>query len=367
MYYLLMGHGIAEELNGEKKAPHLREELTHEEFLSSFNYYNLYASPNRTLPGKSLAFITPWNNKGYDYAKEFAKKFTHISPVWAQIKVDTENRYLVQGLHDHDEAWILAVRTANPDINIVPRLLFDGWSGENFDKLFKNPENIKRLVDAFLPDYKRLEYDGIVLEIVSQHSGTSQRALIDFLKILSRYFRTNGMEFILVVPPPVYQGGYTGRMNKEIFDGLREHVDFFSVMTYDYSNQMMPGPNSPVNWIEECVKRIVPSDEDTEGRSKLLVGINFYGNDFLPNLQSGGPILASDFVKILQTHKPEFEWLLPAAEHLVRYTDNNGQPHTVYFPTPLSIARRISLLHQLKVGVSVWELGQGFRSFLNYF
>merc|ERR1711942_217195 len=27
--------------------------------------------------GASLAYVTPWNNRGYDVAKEFTKKFTH--------------------------------------------------------------------------------------------------------------------------------------------------------------------------------------------------------------------------------------------------------------------------------------------------
>jgi len=32
----------------------------------------------------SLCF--QWNNHGYDIAKWFAAKFTHISPVWLQLK-----------------------------------------------------------------------------------------------------------------------------------------------------------------------------------------------------------------------------------------------------------------------------------------
>ena len=38
------------------------------------------------------------------------------------------------------------------------------------------------------------------------------------------------------------------------------------------------GPNSPIEWIKENIKVITP--ENSEDRSKILLGINFYGYDF---------------------------------------------------------------------------------------
>lgn len=37
-------------------------------------------------------------------AKIFHKKFTHISPVWLQIKVKS-NSYQITGSHDIDQGW----------------------------------------------------------------------------------------------------------------------------------------------------------------------------------------------------------------------------------------------------------------------
>ena len=39
----------------------------------------------------------------------------------------------------------------------------------------------------------------------------------------------------------------------EDFSNLMENVDYFSLMTYDYSNPSRPGPNSPVAWIRKYV------------------------------------------------------------------------------------------------------------------
>ena len=46
-------------------------------------------SGNESIANLSIVecFSLPqWNNHGYDIAKWFAAKFTHISPVWLQLK-----------------------------------------------------------------------------------------------------------------------------------------------------------------------------------------------------------------------------------------------------------------------------------------
>ena len=37
------------------------------------------------------------------------------------------------------------------------------------------------------------------------------------------------------------------------FTKLAENVDFFSLMSYDYSSPSRPGPNSPIDWMERFV------------------------------------------------------------------------------------------------------------------
>jgi chitinase domain-containing protein 1 len=54
------------------------------------NNHNLYSSNQQhtrnMIDGTMvLGYVTPWNSHGYDIAKMFARKFTHISPVWLQL------------------------------------------------------------------------------------------------------------------------------------------------------------------------------------------------------------------------------------------------------------------------------------------
>ena len=41
-----------------------------------------------SAPTATLGYVTPWNGAGYDAARLFASKFTHISPVWLQVHGD---------------------------------------------------------------------------------------------------------------------------------------------------------------------------------------------------------------------------------------------------------------------------------------
>lgn len=56
------------------------QEILAENFRASVNI------THRHFPNLVLAYVTPWNSKGYDMAKRFTSKFTHISPVWYELK-----------------------------------------------------------------------------------------------------------------------------------------------------------------------------------------------------------------------------------------------------------------------------------------
>jgi chitinase domain-containing protein 1 len=49
------------------------------------------------------------------------------------------------------------------------------------------------------------------------------------------------------------QGDVTGMFLAEDLQQLAEDVDYFSLMTYDYSSPARPGPNSPIQWVRRYV------------------------------------------------------------------------------------------------------------------
>ncbi|KAE8748253.1 hypothetical protein FOCC_FOCC005092 [Frankliniella occidentalis] len=309
----------------------------------------------RHFQGISLGYITPWNNHGYDIAKWFGHKFTHISPVWLQILHNADMKYKISGTHDIDSNWMSDVK--KHDVKMVPRILLDGWTPQHIQELEGQAarDKVIKLITNLI---KKYDFDGIVLEGWMQliSSGNVVSAM-EFVKLLSIKLQTLNKDFILVIPP--IRGPQTIFGNRH-FDLLADTVTAFSIMTYDYSSsQRNPGPTSPLQWMKESVELVVPQNENSK-RAKILLGMNFYGYHFT----SGGPeaILGNQFVDLTKSLKGKMKLDRESEENFVEIKTKSGK-HTIYYPTIYSIKQRIELAEELGVGIAIWELGQG----LDYF
>lgn len=332
-----------------------------------------------------LAYVTPWNSKGYEMAKKFRTKLTHVSPVWYQLKrVGTELQLL--GRRDADQQWIAEVRKDGHPL-ILPRFLLEASPIEFLTKKMRR----KQVIDLIVSECKNMGFDGVVLEAWSVWTAYGilkdprlRKMALQFLEELGSMLHSTKVEYrldsnlqlVFVISPPNSNQNNPDMITATDIARLSNHVDGFSLMTYDFSNVYHPGPNAPLNWVQACLHFLLPDtvgkllkngkmDIETKDKlaGKILMGINFYGNDYvLP--QGGGPILGHEYLSLLRIYRPKLHWDKKSMEHYFDY-EEHSKKHRVFYPSLESISVRLEEARAWGVGLSIWEIGQGLDYFFD--
>ncbi|KAM1406106.1 hypothetical protein ACFXTH_000807 [Malus domestica] len=322
-----------------------------------------------------LAYITPWNSKGYDMAKRFNSKFTHLSPIWYDLK-SQGNSLILEGRHNADTGWISEIRIAG-DARVLPRVVLEAFPAELLTKKKQRSKAINLIVN----ECKEMGYDGIVLESWSRwaafrilHDPSMRNMALQFIKELGDALHGVSLEkndkqrlqLVYVIGPPQSEKLQPHDFGPKDLRSLDDAVDGFSLMTYDFSGPHNPGPNAPLKWIHSTLWLLLGTDEDCARARRIFLGINFYGNDFLlKGGPGGGAITGRDYLSLLEKHKPQLQWEKNSAEHLFYYSDDENNFHAVFYPSPMSISVRLEVGRYWGCGISIWEIGQGLDFFFD--
>ncbi|XP_023230754.1 chitinase domain-containing protein 1-like isoform X2 [Centruroides sculpturatus] len=341
----------------------ISENPKYKDIIQEHESFSLAQTGIRNFNNIVLGYVTPWNNHGYDIAKIFGSKFTMISPVWLQLKPKLSNSFAIEGKHDIDKKWIIDVKRSNKIVSVVPRLMFEEWSYDSVMNLIENSNFLNEICVELIDLAKKNNFDGYVLELWNILSGKLKIKLINVIQNIANKFQENKLHVILVIPPPIYSNGMMSSIHKEDIKTLSPYITAFSLMTYDYSSIERPGPNSPLQWIQECMN-VLLSDAEQTFKNKILLGLNFYGNDYKNG--GGGPIIGNQYISMLTKYKPKIKWDKKHGEHYFNYKTDFGSG-TVYYPSLQSIKLRLQLAEEFGIGVAIWEIGQGLDYFYNLF
>ncbi|CAL2052793.1 unnamed protein product [Caenorhabditis brenneri] len=319
-----------------------------------------FHQPNNREKLVQLAYVTPWNNRGYSLAEKTAHKLTHVSPVWFQAKaLHIDGKLInckIEGMHDIDRDWLASLREKNENIKIVPRILFDGWSANDMKELLMDAQISRRCFEDIANFYNRNQFEGAVVELfmqamISVQSLEIKEFVIESVQDLSKSFKKLHMELIMTVPAPLEWNSQPNNLvTPDDYKKLTEVSDYVQIMTYDYHGNK-PAGVAPYDWFESCLFYL-------GGGPKTLAGLNFYGYEFGNGKVE--PITADRFMKLLKSDKAKLDFDLKSMEHRLKLPST-----VVYFPSLTSLELRISMTHRYEIGIAIWDYGQGFDYFTN--
>ncbi|EFO96835.1 hypothetical protein CRE_17208 [Caenorhabditis remanei] len=333
------------------KASIIRE---HEELNDNFH------QPNNREGLTQLAYITPWNNKGYSLAEKTAHKLTHVSPVWFQAKASKVDGKLItckiEGSHDIDRDWLERLREKNEKIKIVPRILFDGWSADDMKDLLMNSQLSRSCFVDIANFYSRNQFEGAIVEIymqalISVQSLQIKEFVIESMQDLSKQFKKLHMELILTVPAPLEWNNQPNNLvTPDEFKKLTEVSDFVQIMTYDYHGNK-PAGVAPYDWFENCVFYLGTGP-------KTLAGLNYYGYEFSKGKMEA--VTSDRYLKVLKSDQTTLSFDETSMEHKLKTPTS-----VIYYPTLTSLELRINMAHRYEMGIAIWDYGQGLDYFSN--
>ncbi|KAK6918262.1 Glycoside hydrolase family 18, catalytic domain [Dillenia turbinata] len=339
----------------------VKDDINYQEILTEHSKVSENASL-RQFPNPVLAYITPWNNRGYDLAKRFNSKFTYLSPVWYDLKSHGANLVL-EGRHNYDVEWIQELRKSG-DAKVLPRVVLEASPKE----LLNKKKQRKKAIDLIVVECKEMGYDGIVLESWSRwiaygvlHDSDMRSKALLFIRELGRALHSlqlerNGkqlLEFVYVIGPPRSAKLQADDFGPEDLQSLSDAVDGFSLMTYDFSSPHNPGPNAPMEWIKAVLQILTMTKGSRNLAHKIFLGAG------------GGAIIGRDYLSLLEKHRPALQWEKRSGEHYFFYLDDENIKHAVFYPSLMSISMRLEEAKSWGAGISIWEIGQGLDYFFD--
>ncbi|KAK6112600.1 Glycosyl hydrolases 18 family protein [Brugia pahangi] len=346
--------------NSLRQSKHFEDNAGRVTVAGILNDHNNLCVEKRKFNHPILAYITPWNNGGYDIAKWAAQKFTHISPVWFQFKPEVKQKTcIILGIHDMDIQWLADVHANNSKIKFVPRFIIGGSARESIESFLYDERwqtNCAQLVVNFI---KKNKMHGAVIEVWLQVLSLVQKEvkeeLIELISHWAELFHQAELEIIVPLPAPLSDKNKpSGVVMKTELSRIINSVDFVNVMTYDYNSDHFVGV-SPFEWIRRNLEYIL--SDSSINSSKLLMGLNFYG--YASQQTTVKAVIGKDFIEYVTSQSGTLFWNSVTKEHFLK---TKGEDFCIY-PTLASLQIRRDLANHFNVGLGIWELGQG----LNYF
>lgn len=338
---------------------------------------------------ETLAYVTPWNEDGYNVAIQYWHKFDYIVGAWYELQVkksalDIVN-FTITG--QVDQNFIANVTEKGIRSAVFPQFELARTDISSYQAFIMNETFASSVADAIFGRLSLYNMTGCVLNILRpgvnilkqsmyRYSEYLRLQVIMINKIVKQLARYN-IKSILVIPETKHD--QRPDFNTQDFLHLFWNVHRFIITTNDFSKNT-PGPSSPLSWIRKNINYIISkapthdiqidSQSYTQFKKKLMFTISLFGYEYIPSSDQNTKyqtqvIDGSKFIDIIRSYSPVLSWIDSQAELKIEYIEHSK--HIIsYYNIQESIIIRLQLANRLGTGIMLWELGQGLPYHYQY-
>jgi spore germination protein YaaH len=302
-----------------------------------------------------MYYYTP-DAHGLESLKARAEEMTVLGP--QSFKVESDG--VVRG---EIPAEVLEIaRAAN--LPLMPLVVNPGFDRATASALLRNPQHQERAAAFLAYLAKRDNYVGWQLDL--ENIDPSDKALYTrFVRRVAAKLHADGRLLSIAVVPR-FSDEYPDKRTAEFrtgewgapfdFRAIGQMVDFLVLMTYDHhTNATRPGPVAGHAWIKQSLEyavRRVP-------RRKLLVGIPFYGREWVETAQGtlSRSLAFRDLRPLLARPGVEVQWDERWRAPWLQFREG-PELHTVWFDDRRSFKEKLDLVRRYRLrGFAAWRLG----------
>jgi len=251
------------------------------------------------------------------------------------------------------------------DLPLMPLLVNPGFDRTVAHSLLRNPRAQDRTAIYLAYLAKRDNLVGWQLDLEYLDPVDKRRYTRFVAQVAARLHRDGRLLSIAVVPrfSDAYPGAdpsgsfRTGEWGAPYdFRALGRLVDFMTLMTYDHhSRGTPPGPVAGYDWVKAALRYAVARVP----RRKLLLGIPFYGREWVAGNEATTTQSLSFQDVINQLERPEVEshWDEQWRAAWFQYRDPSGL-HTGWYEDSKSLDEKLQLMQEYGLrGFAAWRLG----------
>ncbi len=304
--------------------------------------------PVRAADTIRWGYYVTYNPDSLVSLKANINSLTHVSPYYYSLKADG----MIDTRNEQPETTAFL---RSKGVRILP-MISTSAQYDAFHALVDTPEKQDRLVAAVVNLVTTKQYDGIQIDFEGLHP-TDRPLLNDFMRRLHSRLQPLGKLTTMAVAAKA-SDTKTGWGGVYDYAALAPNVDLVVLMAYDfhYQNGKTPGAIAPAGWVRS-VARFAASQF---GASKTLLGIPFYGMDW--NTVKGPPartVKMAEGPTLARKSGATSGYSVVDEANWVRYTDEAGDTHEVWFEDERSITAKLTVMTEVGLaGFAGWRIGQ---------